>query len=56
MQNEISRIITFSSRKTKITNLYRKYEIVQLEKLRKIEVAKFVYRSSKNLLREQFVS
>ena len=39
-----------------MTNLYRKYKIVQLEKLYKIEVAKFVYRSRKNLLHEQFIS
>ena len=56
MQNKILRIITFSPRKTRMTNLYRKYEIVHLEKLYKIVVAKFVYRSRKNLLPEQFIS
>ena len=52
-QNKILRIIKFSPRKTRMTNLYRNYEIVQLEKLNKIEsinlfigVAKTCYMNS----------
>ena len=56
MQNKTLRSITFSPRRSNLTKLYKKCEILQLDKLYKVEVAKFVFRFHKNALPSQFAS
>ena len=56
IQNKTLRSITFSPRRSNFTNLYKKCEILQLNKLYKLEVAKFVFHFHNNALPNQIAS
>ena len=56
IQNKNLRSIIFSSRRSNLTKLYKKCEILQLDKLYKLEGAKFVFRFHNNALPSQFAS
>ena len=56
IQNKTLRSITFSPRRSNLTKLYKKCKILQLDKLYKLEVAKFMFRFYNNALPSQFAS
>ena len=54
--NKTLRSITCSPRRSNLTKLYKKCELLQLDKLYKLEVAKFEFRFHSNALPSQFTS
>ena len=56
IQNKTLRLITFSPRRSNLTKLNKKCEILQLDKLNKLEVAEFVFRFHNNALPSQVAS